>query len=96
MYPSGTLQIRTQPSDSAIDIVPSSVSRAQTSFPPPPSRQLLYWMTDRGEDIATAQYVFMGLYVSLIVLVLSIYRRAGGSAMPLWSILLVCTSRRWA
>lgn len=51
-------------------------------------------MTDRGEDIATAQYLFMGLYVSLIMLVLSIYRRAGGSAMPLWSILLVCVSRR--
>lgn len=58
--------------------------------------QVLYWMTDRGEDIATAQYLFMGLYVSLIMLVLSIYGRAGRRAMPLWSILLVCTSRRCA
>ncbi|CAM9158415.1 unnamed protein product [Ectocarpus sp. 13 AM-2016] len=55
---------------------------------------LLYWMTDRGEDIFTAQYIFMGVYVSLMVMVLSIYRRAGSGAMPLWSILLVCTSRR--
>ncbi|CAM9454777.1 unnamed protein product [Ectocarpus fasciculatus] len=55
---------------------------------------LLYWVTDRGEDIFTAQYIFMGVYVSLMVMVLSIYRRAGSSAMPLWSILLVCTSRR--
>ncbi|CAM9779063.1 unnamed protein product [Ectocarpus sp. 8 AP-2014] len=55
---------------------------------------LLYWVTDRGEDIFTAQYIFMGVYVSLMVMVLSIYRRAGSGAMPLWSILLVCTSRR--
>lgn len=54
----------------------------------------LYWLTDSGADIFTAQYIFMGLYVSLIVLVLSIYRRAGGKSMPFWSILLVCTSRR--
>lgn len=57
--------------------------------------QCLYWLTDRGEDIATAQYIFMGVYVSLVMLVLSIYRRAGSRAMPLWSILLVCTSRRF-
>eukprot|EP00903_Cladosiphon_okamuranus_P014457 g13413.t1 len=55
---------------------------------------MLYWITDRGEDIATAQYLFMGLYVSLVMLVLSIYGRAASRAMPLWSILLVCTSRR--
>lgn len=60
----------------------------------PFSLQLLYWVTDRGEDIFTAQYIFMGVYVSLMVMVLSIYRRAGSSAMPLWSMLLVCTSRR--
>ncbi len=81
--------------DSAMDSFPSSASLSRSPFLfPPPSWQLLYWMTDRGEDIATAQYLFMGVYVSLIMLVLSIYRRAGGSAMPLWSILLVCTSRR--
>lgn len=57
-------------------------------------RQVLYWLTGRGEDVVTAQYLFLGLYVSLIMLVLSIYGRAGSRAMPLWSILLVCTSRR--
>eukprot|EP00752_Nemacystus_decipiens_P006080 g5488.t1 len=55
---------------------------------------ILYCLTGGGEDIVTAQYLFMGLYVSLIMLVLSIYGRAGSRAMPLWSILLVCTSRR--
>ncbi|CAM9453329.1 unnamed protein product [Scytosiphon promiscuus] len=54
----------------------------------------LHWLTDRGEDIATAQYVFMGVYVSLVAMVLSIYRRAGSSSMPLWAMLLVCASRR--
>ncbi|CAM9171944.1 unnamed protein product, partial [Hapterophycus canaliculatus] len=56
--------------------------------------QFLHWLTDGGEDIATAQYVFTGIYVSLIAMVLSIYRRAGSSSMPLWSMLLVCASRR--
>ncbi|CAM9928562.1 unnamed protein product [Pylaiella littoralis] len=54
----------------------------------------LYWLTDRGKDIATAQFIFMGVYVSLVMLVLSIHRRAASGTMPLWSILLVCTSRR--
>lgn len=67
---------------------------ASLLFPSLP--QMLYWVTDRGEDIATAQYLFMGLYVSLVMLVLSIYGRAASRAMPLWSILLVCTSRRCA
>ncbi|CAN0537253.1 unnamed protein product [Scytosiphon promiscuus] len=51
-------------------------------------------MTDSGKDIAIAQYVFMGVYVSMMMLVLSIYRRAGSKTMPLWSMLLVCASRR--
>lgn len=60
----------------------------------PPMAQGLYWLTDSGEDIFTAQYIFTGLYVSLIMLVLSIYRLAGRKSMPFWSILLVCASRR--
>lgn len=56
--------------------------------------QAMYWLTGNGEDILTAQYMFTGLYVSLIAWVISIYRRAGRKSMPLWSILLVCASRR--
>ena len=63
-------------------------------FAPTLLLQLLYWVTDSGKDIAIAQYVFMGVYVSMMMLVLSIYRHAGSKTMPLWSILLVCASRR--
>ncbi|CAM9698971.1 unnamed protein product [Ascophyllum nodosum] len=55
---------------------------------------LMYWLTDSGQDIVTAQYIFMALYVSLIMFVLSIYRRAASRAMPLWAIFMVCASRR--
>lgn len=58
--------------------------------------QGMYWLSAAGEDILVAQRIFMGLYVSLVMMVLFIYHRAGGRTMPLWSILLVCASRRWA
>mmetsp|Transcript_36495 Transcript_36495/g.46843 ORF Transcript_36495/g.46843 Transcript_36495/m.46843 type:complete len:248 (+) Transcript_36495:148-891(+) len=52
----------------------------------------LYYLTDKGQDIELAQYVFMGVYLAVVVVVLAIYTRVGG--LPCWALLLLSLSKR--
>lgn len=45
-----------------------------------------------GKDVPLAQYVWIGLYVATIAIVLMIYWR--GRRVPLWALFLLCLSRR--
>lgn len=60
---------------------------------------LLYWITDKGHDIPTAQGIFVALQATLLALVIYIYRRCqrDGSTvnrLPFWIITLLPLSRR--
>jgi alpha-1,3-mannosyltransferase len=39
--------------------------------------RFLYYLTDSGQDIKLAQYIFIGLYLATLALVMQCYRRAG-------------------
>jgi alpha-1,3-mannosyltransferase len=39
--------------------------------------RFLYYLTDSGRDIKLAQYIFIGLYLATLALVMQCYRRAG-------------------
>lgn len=53
--------------------------------------QLLRYLTNGGTDIRRAQYIFMGIYLTTLSVVLLIYRRA---RMPvIWLVLLVMSKR---
>lgn len=56
----------------------------------------VYWalhaVTARGADVRTAQYIFLGLYLLSLAVVMAIARRA--RALPPWGLVLLCCSRR--
>ena len=53
--------------------------------------RLLYNLTNKGTDIKLAQYIFVGLYLATLALVMQCYRRAG--APPYIFPLLVLSKR---
>ncbi|KAM0716950.1 hypothetical protein Q7P37_006802 [Cladosporium fusiforme] len=53
--------------------------------------RLLYHITGEGADIRLAQYIFVGLYIATLALVLSCYRTAG---VPPWVMPLLTLSKR--
>jgi len=52
----------------------------------------LFYLTNEGEDIRLAQYIFMGVYIATLVAVLIIYSKAGG--LPCWALVLLLASKR--
>jgi alpha-1,3-mannosyltransferase len=52
----------------------------------------LYYATDHGKDVRLAQYMWMGLYIATMVVVLLLYR--AGKRVPLWALFLLACSRR--
>jgi alpha-1,3-mannosyltransferase len=52
----------------------------------------LYYITDNGTNIPLAQYIFVGVYVLVLGVVLSIY--ATGRRVPLWCVGLLLLSKR--
>lgn len=53
--------------------------------------RLLYYLTNEGRDIRLAQYIFTGLYLVTLTLVMSCYRKAG---TPPWVFPLLVLSKR--
>lgn len=53
--------------------------------------RFLYYLTNNGADIRLAQYLFIGLYLATLALVLSCYRTAGA---PPWVLPLLVLSKR--
>lgn len=53
---------------------------------------VFYWVTGKGADIRLAQWIFVGLYVLFIWVVLEIYNKT--RVIPPWAVILVCASRR--
>lgn len=53
--------------------------------------RFLYYLTNNGTDIRLAQYLFIGLYLATLALVLSCYRAAGA---PPWVLPLLVLSKR--
>ncbi|KAF9227600.1 glycosyltransferase family 58 protein [Gyrodon lividus] len=51
----------------------------------------LHYITDGGRNIAQAQQIYGGLYISALTLTCSVYRRAGA---PNWTVLLLPLSKR--
>ena len=52
----------------------------------------LYHATDQGSNLALAQYIFIGVYLLVLVVVLYVY--AIGKRVPLWTIGLLLLSKR--
>eukprot|EP01103_Thecamoeba_quadrilineata_P014516 TRINITY_DN4345_c0_g2_i1.p1 TRINITY_DN4345_c0_g2~~TRINITY_DN4345_c0_g2_i1.p1 ORF type:complete len:422 (+),score=25.32 TRINITY_DN4345_c0_g2_i1:26-1291(+) len=52
----------------------------------------LYYLTDGGTDIRSAQYFFCMLYTSVLAVVFAVYYRS--RAVPPWVLLLLCLSKR--
>lgn len=53
--------------------------------------RLLYHLTDRGSDVRLAQYIYAGLYLTTLSLVLACYRRVGA---PPWLLVPLVLSKR--
>ncbi|KAF0685984.1 Aste57867_22187 [Aphanomyces stellatus] len=53
----------------------------------------LQWVTNNGEDIRRAQYIFLGFYLATIATIFAIYYRA--RVAPPWTAILLCTSKRF-
>ncbi|KNB42474.1 mannosyltransferase [Blastocystis sp. subtype 4] len=53
---------------------------------------LLFKITDGGENIRLAQYIFLGLYLATLAVVLILYHRS--NVVPQWALLLLCLSKR--
>ncbi|ORX46012.1 glycosyltransferase family 58 protein [Piromyces finnis] len=53
---------------------------------------LLYKMTNNGENIRLAQYIFMGLYIATLVVILKIYQKS--KTLPTVGIYLLLLSKR--
>ncbi|PRP83356.1 hypothetical protein PROFUN_09337 [Planoprotostelium fungivorum] len=52
----------------------------------------LYWLTDRGADIFSAQLLFAAIYMIFTAVVFDIYRRS--AVTPPWALVLLCLSKR--
>ncbi|KAF1794640.1 Diphthamide synthesis DPH1/DPH2 [Phytophthora cactorum] len=52
----------------------------------------LHSVTDNGQNIQRAQYIFLGFYLIMIATVLAIYYRA--RVLPPWATVFLCTSKR--
>lgn len=52
----------------------------------------LHYLTGGGTDIRLAQYIFGGLYLAVLALVLAIYHRT--PTTPVWAVVLLCLSKR--
>jgi alpha-1,3-mannosyltransferase len=50
-----------------------------------------YYLTNFGENIRLAQYIFLGIYLLSLAVTLKIYQKA---KVPLWAVVLLCASRR--
>jgi len=53
---------------------------------------LLYKITNNGENIRLAQYIFMGLYIATLVVILNIYKKS--KTLPTYGIYLLLVSKR--
>ena len=53
---------------------------------------VLSWLTNGGADIRLAQWIFAGLYIATLAVVLAIYRRA--RILPPWALGLLALSKR--
>jgi len=53
---------------------------------------LLYKITNNGENIRLAQYIFMGLYIATLVVILNIYKKS--KTFPTYGIYLLLLSKR--
>ncbi|RHZ06173.1 hypothetical protein DYB37_007728 [Aphanomyces astaci] len=53
---------------------------------------ILHWVTNNGQDIRLAQYVFLGFYLITISAIFAIFYRS--RVAPPWTAILVCTSKR--
>ncbi|DAZ98135.1 TPA: hypothetical protein N0F65_003121 [Lagenidium giganteum] len=53
---------------------------------------VLHSVTDNGEDIRRAQYIFLGFYLITIATLLAIYYRA--RVCPPWVVIFICVSKR--
>ena len=53
--------------------------------------RVLYYLTNQGQNIALAQYIFVGLYLATLALVIQCYRQAGA---PPWVFPLLIASKR--
>jgi len=53
---------------------------------------LLYKITNNGENIRLAQYIFMGLYIATLVIILNIYKKS--RTFPTYGIYLLLISKR--
>ncbi|KAL6063806.1 dolichyl-P-Man:Man(5)GlcNAc(2)-PP-dolichol alpha-1,3-mannosyltransferase [Balamuthia mandrillaris] len=52
---------------------------------------VLYFLTNKGTNILLAQYLFVGLYMACLAIVMSIYIR---TKCPPWLLFLLCLSKR--
>lgn len=52
----------------------------------------LYYITDQGRNVRLAQWIFLGIYLVFIYVVLKIYQRT--RLVPPWATILVCLSHR--
>ncbi|KAG6615202.1 Dolichyl-P-Man:Man(5)GlcNAc(2)-PP-dolichyl mannosyltransferase [Phytophthora cinnamomi] len=52
----------------------------------------LHSVTDEGQNIRRAQYIFLGIYLVMIATVLAIYYRA--RVLPPWATVFLCVSKR--
>ncbi|KAK8803116.1 hypothetical protein WA588_002272, partial [Blastocystis sp. NMH] len=52
----------------------------------------LYKITNGGENVRLAQYLFLGLYLATLAVVLILYHRS--NVVPQWAFLLLCLSKR--
>ncbi|ETV85214.1 hypothetical protein H257_03031 [Aphanomyces astaci] len=53
---------------------------------------ILHWVTNNGQDIRLAQYIFLGFYLITISAIFAIFYRS--RVAPPWTAILVCTSKR--
>lgn len=53
---------------------------------------LLYKITNNGENIRLAQYIFMGLYIVTLIVILNIYKKS--KTFPTYGIYLLLVSKR--
>ncbi|CAM9586182.1 unnamed protein product [Heterosigma akashiwo] len=52
----------------------------------------LYYITDEGQNIELAQYIFLGVYLALVAVVMGCYIKCGG--IPTWALGLLVLSKR--